>query len=112
MEFGKNMQAALFSIVGDVSPEQGQTITNDIIRQIGMTPIFEPKCWRYEDDLGWIGVQPLYESYVAWDQWDCHKGGFIVVVSCRPFFANIVQTVIESHGLKVHEQKHVGLSIP
>jgi hypothetical protein len=98
---GKCCHTFQMAVKGNTTVEAAKLVVDEIIRHIGMTPIFEPSVYQYEGDIGIIYIQPIFESFVAYDAWPCHGGGYITVSSCREFYADAVMAVVEKHGFEI-----------
>ena len=101
VEIGKCCHTFQMSVLGPSTIEAARDVVNEIIEKIGMTPIFEPSIFQYEGNIGIIYIQPIFESFVAYDAWPCHGGGYLTVSSCREFYADTVMGVVEKHGFKI-----------
>jgi len=101
MTLGKNCHTFQLSVIGKTTVEAAKAVVDDIIEKIGMAPIFKPAVYVYEGNIGIIYIQPIFESFVAYDAWPCHGGGYITVSSCREFYADTVMCVVEKHGFKI-----------
>jgi hypothetical protein len=91
----------MMAVKGNTTVEGARKVVNEIIQKIGMSPIFEPAIYQYAGDIGLIYIQPIFESFVAYDAWPCHGGGYITVSSCREFYADVVMRVVEKHGFEI-----------
>jgi hypothetical protein len=71
--------------------------------------------WRYPafgaGGEGLTMVQPIVESFLAWDTWSEHGGGYLFVVSCRLYQASKIRLVLEAHGLEVIDEQRITLAI-
>jgi S-adenosylmethionine/arginine decarboxylase-like enzyme len=109
---GNTSYLSAFSIKGSVEVDQCKRITQDIINSIGMKPIFSPAHWKYlEKDVGYIYVQPIYESYIAWDVWPKWGGAYLAVCSCKKFKRENVIAVIQGHSLKISGNKNMEMGL-
>jgi hypothetical protein len=61
-----------------------------VIQRIGMhcEGLFSAT-WRFQGScksgFGFIHVQPISESLLAWDTWSEHQGGYFIVFSCERY---------------------------
>ena len=111
MTIGENCYTLQMSVKGDTSVEGSKSVVNEIIRKIGMTPIFEPAIYEYEGNIGIIYIQPIFESFVAYDAWPRHGGGYMTVSSCREFYADIVMAVVENAGFEILDSSFMTLRL-
>lgn len=98
-KFGDESFCKGVSFHGPSSPEDIERLILLVIKAIGMTPIFESKVYTWtEDNIGFISIQPLYESCVVVDYWPCHNGGYMYVVSCKDFDSEDVAKALHDNG--------------
>jgi hypothetical protein len=102
----------LCSFIGELTQESCSSLCADIIAASGMNPSHDPVVFEYPGDMGFIVAAPLQESMVFCDYWIRHKGGFLTLDSCKPFFPNSITEVMEKYGLTVHQKEVTGLSLP
>jgi len=77
----------------------------DIVSAIGMTPHGEPRVVKYPTmELGntifaFVAYQPLYESYIVFDNWIELDPPYanLVVNSCKDYDSDIVIAMIKKH---------------
>jgi hypothetical protein len=95
---GLQSQTFTAAIKGSINVFSVKNLVDEVITNIEMTKIFEPKIYEWPDDIGFIYVQPLYESAIMVDGWPRHSGGYIWVCSCRPFDTQRVLRVLENNS--------------
>lgn len=110
-DLGKKCWTLQVAVKGDTSLAGARKVVDDIIAAIGMTPIFKPTAYQYESDIGIIYIQPIYESFVAYDAWPCHGGGYITITSCREFQPDQAIEVMVGYGFMVGESNFVVISL-
>lgn len=98
---GKQCWMMGVAVKGDMSVESAERVVNAVISAIGMTKIYESKTWTYDGNLGLIYAQPLYESIVTADFWPRHRGGYLVVTSCREYDPRDVIRAAKESGYSV-----------
>lgn len=93
------------SVKGDLTIDQAKKFALDCVKAIGMqishpehVVVYPP---RDGQDIGFLLLQPLIESYVMIDYWTCHGGFYLGVVSCKDFDMISVETLIAMYGFKV-----------
>ena len=111
MTLGKTCTTFMMAVKGDTTVEGARRIVDEIIKTIGMTPIFEPAVYEYEGNIGIIYIQPIFESFVAYDAWPIHGGGYITVTSCRDFYADAVMEVVSRAGYEVVDSQFSSLAL-
>jgi len=95
-EFGLDSQTLTIAIKGEVNVFRVRRLVNNIIDAIGMTPIFDAKIYEYPDDIGFIYIQPIWESAIMFDGWPRHQGGFMWICSCKAIDQNKVLDVVRN----------------
>jgi S-adenosylmethionine/arginine decarboxylase-like enzyme len=101
--FGEGLRVAIFSCKGASNEAICNEINQKVIAAIKMNKDeLAPKCWEYplENGKGGIGltlVQPLVESFIAWDTWPSHDGAYLFVVSCKEYDPLIVETILNEY---------------
>lgn len=100
-DFGLRCWTMTVAVKGNTLPENCQKLIAGIIKGIGMNAIFEEKTWTYDGDLGHIMVQPLYESFIGFDIWVRHRGGYLTITSCHEFTEDKALAAIRRHGYAV-----------
>ncbi len=101
-DFGKRSYVSGFAFEGPSDPEAVNDLVLKVIDAIGMTPIFDAKIFNWvEDGVGFIHVQCLYESCVLADVWPKHKGGYLLVVSCKKYDLEAVAKTMHDNGYMV-----------
>lgn len=112
MTLGKHCSVLTMAVLGQTTVEAARKVVNTIIKAIGMTAIFEPTVYQYEENIGIIYIQPIFESFVAYDAWPCHGGGYINVLSCRDFSPSTVMSKVAEAGYEIvdHEFSQLALA--
>ena len=100
-DLGKKCWTLQVAVRGDTTLAAAQKVVDAIIEAIGMTPVFKPTAYQYEGDIGIIYIQPIYESFVGFDAWPCHGGGYLTITSCREFSATTALTAIRANGYEI-----------
>lgn len=110
-DLGKKCYFMCVAVKGDTDKAACQKVIANIIAAVGMTPIFDPACWEYGGDVGRIYAQPIYESIMLYDAWPKHRGGYLVVTSCREYHPGDVLKTIEDNGFDICDFKFNILSL-
>ena len=78
---------------------------NAVTKAIGMSAIGEPQVWTYpiegKGGAGQTIVLPISESFLALDTWFDHRGAYLFVCSCRPYFTADIDKVATEFGLNL-----------
>lgn len=102
-KFGEGLQVSIFSLTGKSNESICNEVTHRIIEAIQMNVNgLSPKVWKYpmNDGKGGVGitfVQPLVESFIAWDTWEDHNGAFIFIVSCKEYDVSLVDSILSEY---------------
>lgn len=100
---GKTCWTLQVAVLGDTTEAGAKKVVNDIIKSIGMTPVFEPVVYQYEGMIGIIYIQPIYESFIGFDAWPCHNGGYLTITSCREFKPEEALDAIINNGYQISD---------
>jgi len=113
-EFGQSMYGSMISLKGEINQEKCEKLTESIIKSIGMEKAYEPAIYNFplngKGGKGFTYIQPITESFIAWDVWEDHKGAYLIICSCKDYrLANVIQILrrenIEMESLNNHEMK-------
>lgn len=89
---------------GTLTGQRWVEFLHAVARAIGMSAIAEPAIWNYPlDGKGGTGqtiLLPITESFLALDTWFDHRGAYLFVCSCRPYFSADIDKVATEFGLK------------
>lgn len=101
---GQRMHSLGIVLQGQLPPPRWIEFLHAVAKAIGMNAVAEPKIWDYPTDgkggNGQTIVLPITESFLALDTWADHRGAYLFVCSCRPYFSKDVDTVAAAFGLK------------
>ena len=114
-ELGQHMQVALLSVAGEFTEDNCDTIIEGMMKRIDMTKVHYPINYHYPVDSkggrGFTYIQPITESFIAFDVWPNFGGAYVVICSCKPFWLKEVVKALHDAGLEVIESKSEGLSL-
>jgi len=109
------MLLAGFSVKGSVSEGEVMVLIEDVITTIEVLPAHVPAMYSYpvvgKGGKGFTFIQPITESFIAFDAWPDHGGGYLIISSCKYFSPPDVRKVIERRGLKVTGMMNEGLTL-
>lgn len=109
MRLGERLDVVAFTIKGDTSKFGCIKLVNEIIKAVGMKKVHYPTCYKYPvDGLGGWGfsyIQPITESFIAFDSWSDFKGAYLIICSCRTVNLNKVSKKIRACGYKIKQIK-------
>ena len=60
---------------------------------------------------GFIYIQPIIESFIAWDIWLDPEGGYLTVCSCKPFSMVPIIGILEKEGIKILEMTETSMGL-
>jgi hypothetical protein len=104
-ELGDQITLAAFALKGLLTQETCDQISLDIMNEVGLSPVHKKIVYSYPTEgkggNGFTMIQPVAESFFAWDVWFDHKGGYLILCSCVPFNAGVITGILSRYGLKV-----------
>jgi len=101
--FGEGLRVCVFACIGSSNESICKEINQKIVSAIKMNiDGLSPKTWEYPLDDGKGGegitlVQPLVESFIAWDTWPLLRGAYLFVVSCKEYNPDIIINILEEY---------------
>jgi hypothetical protein len=114
-ELGARMLTVAFSIKGDTSKEMCKELIDEIVRILEMHKAHEPICYNYPVNktggFGYTYIQPITESFIAFDAWPDFNGAYLVICSCRLFWVKNILLVLKSFKYKISDVKINELSL-
>lgn len=109
MKLGERLDVVGITIKGDTSKYAAQTLIDNIIDVLGMKKVHYPVCYKYPvNSLGGFGfslIQPITESFIAFDSWSDFKGAYLVICSCKTVNLNKVSKKVRAMGYKIKQIK-------
>jgi hypothetical protein len=101
---GETIRALGMVLHGELSQTRWTDLLNEVTARIGMHPVAAPVIFNYPVDGGKGGngqtqFLPITESFLVLDTWPDHRGAYLFICSCRPFFAGEVEAVAREFGL-------------
>ena len=107
-KLGVRMHLVAFTIQGCIEKPECSVITRRIIKAIGMSPVHYPTTYKYPVDgkggIGYTYIQPISESFIAWDVWPAIDGAYLVICSCKRVNTSKVIRAVEASGLIIKPQ--------
>jgi S-adenosylmethionine/arginine decarboxylase-like enzyme len=101
---GTRMRAYGVVLHGSIADARWNQFLHEVALAIGMNAVAPPAVWTYPvDGKGGNGqtlVLPITESFLALDTWPDHRGAYLFVCSCRPFYSDDIEQVAGLFGLK------------
>lgn len=101
---GTRLRAFGVVLQGKLPETRWQQFLYEVALAIGMTAVGEPAVWSYpiegKGGTGQTFCLPITESFLVLDTWSDHDGAYLLVCSCRPFFAEDIDAVAHQFGLK------------
>ena len=109
MKLGERMDVASLAIKGDTSKEAGIELVEQIVKVLGMHKAHDPICYDYPVNntggQGYTYIQPITESFIAFDSWPDFKGAYLIICSCKTVNLNKVNKKIRKLGYKIKQVK-------
>lgn len=104
-KFGSEVTMVGLSVRGILSVEDARRFAVECVAAIGMTLSHPAHLVEYPprdgEDIGFLLLQPLIESYVILDVWTNLGGFYLGVASCNDFNMIDIETLIARWGFKV-----------
>lgn len=101
--FGAKMMLAVFVVKGNISHDLCKSVVHKIVKEIELDIIPGDVTYDYpykgKGGVGFTFIQPITESFIAWDVWKKMNGGYLVICSCKLFWATCVTRILKSAGL-------------
>ena len=109
MKLGERLDVATFAIKGDFSMFGCIKLVDEIIKVLGMNKVHSPTVYKYPvNDCGGMGfsyIQPITESFIAFDSWSDFNGAYLIMCSCKTINMNKVSKKIRAMGYKIKQVK-------
>lgn len=103
-EFGKEVSMVGLSVRGVLSVDDARKFATECVAAMGMQISHEATVVQYDplngEDIGFLLLQPLIESYVILDVWPCLGGFYINAVSCKDFDTVEIEELVARWGFK------------
>ena len=109
------MIVSSFVLKGDISEEKSKRLVQNIMKAIEVKPAHKSITYRYplagKGGEGYTHIQPITESFIAFDAWKDFKGAYLIICSCKLFWLVDVIKVIKKSGYKLVENNNQSLSL-
>lgn len=114
-QLGEQLFVNVISVTGVVSVRAGKELVQKIMEKIDMHPAHSAILYEYPVDgkggVGFTLIQPITESFIAFDSWPDLNGAYLVICSCLEFAHEEIKVIIEKFGLTLKDNKLCGVSI-
>lgn len=101
---GERIRAFGVVLHGSLPETRWTQFLHEVALAIGMNAVAPPAVWTYPVDgkggNGQTMVLPITESFLALDTWPDHRGAYLFVCSCRPFYSEDIDAVAGLFGLR------------
>lgn len=108
-KLGSNMTVAAFTVKGNVHRLAAQRVVESVVKTLKMNKAHEPVWYHYPvNNCGGTGftlIQPITESFIAFDAWPDFKGAYVVICSCKPVDIDKVMGLFKKLNYKVKQSK-------
>jgi hypothetical protein len=112
---GERMLTVAFSIKGKLSEQGCKLLIKRIMAKIEVSPAHDSITYKYplkgKGGQGWTFIQPITESFIAYDAWPDYKGAYLIICSCRIFWIRDVISILKKSGYKILDTKINELSL-
>lgn len=107
MKLGERLDVVALTIKGNTSEKSAVELVDKIVDVLCMNKVHKPTWYHYPvNNTGGVGftyIQPISESFIAWDSWSDFKGGYLIMCSCRTINLNRVTKKIRALGYKIKQ---------
>lgn len=107
MEIGERKDKVDIVVKGIVTESKVFTLINEIIKSVGMHKSYDRVYWPYPfgkaGGVGFTAVQPITESWIAFDSYPAMDGGYLEISSCKTVNLNKVTKKIRALGFKIKQ---------
>lgn len=109
MRLGERLDIVTLAIKGHVSVIAGNSLVDQLVKTLGMNKAHESITYDYPVDgsggTGYTHIQPITESFIAFDAWPDFGGAYLVICSCKTVNLNKVTKKIRACGYKIKQIK-------
>ena len=109
MKLGERMDVVAFALKGHTAFDEAIGLVNNIVRVLGMHKVHDPVYYEYpfnnKGGFGFTYIQPISESFIAFDAWSDFKGAYLIICSCRTVNLNKVSKKIRACGYRIKQIK-------
>lgn len=109
MKLGERMDVVTLTIKGHSSIVTGRALVEALVQVLGMSKVHEPIQYDYPVDgnggTGFTFIQPITESFVAFDAWPDFGGAYLIICSCKTVNINKVSKKVRAMGFKIKQIK-------
>jgi len=114
-KLGARVLLATFVVKGKISYDLCESIVKKIVDEIGLNLVPGQVTYEYpykgRGGKGFTFIQPITESFIAWDVWEDMEGGYLIICSCKLFWVASITKILKSAGLKIIKTLSEGLSL-
>ena len=107
MKLGERLDVVALTLKGDSGAPAAIELVDSVVDVLGMHKVHKPTWYHYPvNDTGGKGftyIQPITESFIAFDSWSDFNGGYLIMCSCRTINLNKVCKRIRALGYKIKQ---------
>lgn len=105
MKLGEKLEVVGFALKGSTTKGDVIDLADAITKALKMHKAHEPMMYWYPiNNLGGLGftfIQPITESFIAFDAWNDFGGGYLIICSCKNVNLNKINRLVQKMGYKV-----------
>ncbi len=109
MNLGERMDVVALTIKGHDSAVTGQALVEALVKVLKMHKVHEPTFYEYpvggQGGNGFTYIQPISESFIAFDAWPDFGGAYLIICSCKTVCLNKVTKKIRAMGFTIKQIK-------
>ena len=109
MKLGERLDVVAITIKGHASIVAGTRLVGEIVKTLEMNKVHEAIRYEYpvsgNGGNGFTFIQPITESFIAFDAWPDFDGAYLIICSCKTVNLNKVSKKIRACGYKIKQIK-------
>jgi S-adenosylmethionine/arginine decarboxylase-like enzyme len=109
MKLGERMDIVTLAIKGHCSIIVGTKLVEELVKVLGMNKAHDPVVYDYpvggSGGTGYTYIQPITESFIAFDAWPDFGGAYLIICSCKTVNLNKVNKKVRALGFKIKQIK-------
>jgi S-adenosylmethionine/arginine decarboxylase-like enzyme len=109
MKLGERLDVVTLAIKGHCSVVAGTRLVDELVKVLKMNKAHDRITYDYpvggSGGTGYTMIQPITESFIAFDAWPDFGGAYLIICSCKTVCLNKVTKKIRALGFQVKQIK-------